>query len=372
MDATPQARRLEVIRRTMIDQGLDALLISQPENRSYLSGFKAGDAALIESSGHLFITRHQALLMTDFRYTEEAAEEAPDYEIKTYTKGLAILLAEEIELTGANGLGRIERLGFEAEWLTHAVVSDLSEKLAPVSLVPTRQLVSGMRIIKDGAEVAAMDRSLACIEEVLDGMIAALEPGMTELEAAWLIYEGLHKHGAEPAFETIVASGPNGAKPHAVPGNKKLAEGEPIVIDVGAKLDGYCSDITRTVCIGEPPQGEFREVYATVRKAQLHALANIEPHMDSVTADAFARDIISQAGYGPQFGHSLGHGVGLATHEAPSVSPLRSTELKPGMIFTVEPGIYLPGRFGIRLEVMAEMTGDGVRQMGGLDRFYSF
>lgn len=361
----PHAARLAALRTKLAEGGLAALLISQPQNRRYLSGFRADDAALDESSGHLLITAEAALLLTDFRYAEEAAQEAPLFEVKVYRRGLAELLAE---------LGdelAFDRLGFEADWLTYDAVKTLTDKLERIKLSPTKGLTAGLRLIKSADEVAAMERSLAIIEEIMANLGDWLQPGKTEAEAAWFVFEQLAQRNATPAFPTIVAAGENGAKPHAVPGDRVIAQGEPIVVDAGAKLDGYCSDITRTFYLGEP-DAKFKEVYSTVRRAQLAALAGIKPGLDATAADALAREVIAQAGYGEAFGHSLGHGVGLATHEGPSVGPVRSAELTPGMIFTVEPGIYLPGWGGVRLEVMAHLTEQGLKRMGDLDLFYEF
>ncbi|MBW1713945.1 MAG: aminopeptidase P family protein [Deltaproteobacteria bacterium] len=349
----------------MAGQELEALLVSRPENRRYLSGYEAEDAGLTESAGHLLISADKALVLTDFRYEEEAAEEAAGFEVKVYKEGLDKLLAGLVKDLG------ISRLGFEADYLTYSAVRKLVKALDKVKMVPTTELVSGLRVIKEPHEVQAIEVSLALIEEVMDRLIADLKPGQTERQAAWRIVTGLKEKGAEPAFETIVASGPNGAKPHAVPTERTMGQGEAIVIDAGARLKGYCSDITRTVCLGRPSR-KFKEVYQTVRQAQLAAIEGLRPGMTSAQADSLAREVILRAGYGQNFGHSLGHGVGLAPHEAPSLSPLREDPLEPGMVHTIEPGIYLPGWGGVRLEVMALVTETGCRVLGALDRFYSF
>ncbi len=357
--------RLADLRESMRQAGLPALLISRPENRRYLSGFKADDGAFTESSGHLLITPERAFVLTDFRYQEEAAEEAPGYEVRVYNRGLDKLLAELAEEFS------IKILGFEEDYLIYKQVRILSKTLGGLELKPTTDLVSDLRIIKEPAEVEAVEASLALIEEVLDALIEELRPGIAEEDAAWQIVAGLRERGAGIAFEPIVASGPNGAKPHAVPGPRKIREGETIVMDVGALLEGYRSDITRTVWLG-PFSDKFRQVYSTVREAQLMAIEGIEPGMSTIQADALARDVIKKAGFGEAFGHSLGHGVGLATHEPPGLSPLKSVELRPGMVHTIEPGIYLPGWGGVRLEVMAVVTERGCRVLGNLNRFYSF
>ena len=358
--------RLAALRKAMQDSGLPGLLVSRPENRRYLSGFKADDGALTESSGHLLITPDKALLLTDSRYSEEAAEEAPGFEVRVYKKGLDKLLAELAKELG------LPTLGFEEDYLIFNQVKTLAKELEEgVELKATTDLVANLRIIKEPAEVEALEASLALIEEVLDGLIGDLRPGMTEDEGAWRIISGLRERGAGIAFEPIVASGPNGAKPHAVPGPRKIQEGETVVIDVGARLAGYRSDITRTVWLG-PFSDKFKEVYSTVREAQMAAVEGIRPGMSTKEADSLARKVIDKAGYGEFFGHALGHGVGLATHEPPGLSPLKAVELKPGMVHTIEPGIYLPGWGGVRLEIMARVTESGCRVLGGLDRFYDF
>lgn len=357
--------RIEALRRSMVDRDIDALLISGPENRRYLSGFRAMDDTIVESPGRLLITPEQSLLLTDFRYQEDAANEAPDYEVAVYKKGLADLLVELQDRFG------FRKLGFETEYTTVAAHQALAKKLDMIELVPTSGLTAALRLIKSGAEIEAMEKSLAIIEAVLDRVIDRLAPGTTERQAAWWILEGLHDHGAGVGFEPIVAGGPNGAKPHATPSDRPMTEGEPIIFDVGAELDGYRSDITRTVCLGRP-SGKLKEVYAVVRRAQLAALAGIKPGLTMKQADALARDVIAEAGYGPDFGHSLGHGVGLAVHEEPHLSPLKDDLLQPGMVHSVEPGIYLPGWGGVRLEVMATVTEDGCRELGRLNRFYEF
>jgi Xaa-Pro aminopeptidase len=182
----------------------------------------------------------------------------------------------------------------------------------------------------------------------------------------------MRKQGADDAaFPPIVASGPNGALPHAVPTERRIGKGEPIILDVGAKVDGYCSDMTRTVFLGNPPS-DFKEIYKVVRKAQVFALESVRPGMKTDEADLIARDVITNAGFGDFFGHSLGHGIGMAPHERPSVGPLKPEVLKEGMVFTIEPGIYIPGKGGIRLEEMVILEGDGARLLTINKNFYFF
>ncbi len=361
----PYATRLKKLRAALAPKKLDAILISQPENRRYLSGFKAEDGSLTESSGHLLITARKSFLLTDFRYAEEAEEEALGFEVQVYRQGLAQLLA------GLLPEMKVGRLGFESDFLPFGAVKKLAKALKEIKLAPTEALASDLRTLKDNKEIKALEASLSVIEAVLDEAIGRLKPGVSEQEAAWWIIEGLKNRGAAPAFPPIVASGPNASKPHAVPTTRRLKARETIILDVGARVEGYCSDITRTVWLGRPTK-KFEEIYAAVRRAQRAALEGVRPNMTTKEADALARKIIEEAGFGPAFGHGLGHGVGLATHEAPSLSPLKTTPLRKGMVFTVEPGVYLPGWGGVRLEVMAALERSGCRPLGGLDRFYNF
>jgi Xaa-Pro aminopeptidase len=348
----------------------DAAWIIQPENRRYLSGFKAEDTQLNESSGSLLIAHDANLLITDSRYETEARKEARDFEITLFNKGLLEGLPELIESLG------IKKLGFEEDHLTWGLHQKLAKKLrmlvSPVRLSPLKELVEEMRVIKDKEEIQAMATSADLMSEILDEVIEGLKPGLTEKSIAWQI-EGLaRERGAEAlAFPSIVASGPNGALPHAVPTTRKLGPGEPVVLDVGVKLDGYCCDMTRTIFLGNP-KPKFRKIYKIVRQAQIAALQEIRPGVESTYPDSVAREIIKGAGYGEYFGHSLGHGVGLATHERPRLSPQGPVVLQEGMVVTVEPGIYLPGEGGVRLEEMVAIEKNGSRILTKEKHFYNF
>jgi len=206
---------------------------------------------------------------------------------------------------------------------------------------------------------------------VLAQVIDELTPGQVEKGIAWKIETLIREQGADgAAFPPIVASGPNSALPHAVPTERRIEKGEPIILDVGAKIDGYCSDMTRTVFLGNPTS-DFKEIYKVVREAQVFALESVRPGMKSDEADSIARDVIKNAGFGDFFGHSLGHGIGMAPHERPSIGPLKPEVLKEGMVFTVEPGIYIPGKGGVRLEEMVLLEGDGARILTTNKNFYN-
>jgi len=354
----------------MASSGPDAAWIVQPENRRYLSGFKAEDTHFPESSGSLLIGKERSLLVTDSRYTLQAEGEAPVFEIKTLKQDLTDAMPAWVEDMKAR------TLGFEQDYLTwglhrklHARLSTLSP---PVDLIPLDPWVEEMREVKGPEEIALLKAAADIISNVLDEVAGRLLPGMTEKEIAWEI-EGLAREaGADGlSFPPIVASGPNSALPHAVPTERKIQENEPVVLDLGARLDGYCSDVTRTVFLGDPSP-EFRTVYRTVRQAQLAALNQVRPLVESTHLDAQARDLIRDAGFGEYFGHGLGHGVGLAVHERPRVGPRNPVRLPKGTVFTIEPGIYLPGRGGVRLEEMVLIEETGPRILTRSNAFYDF
>ena len=348
----------------------DTAWIIQPENRRYLSGFKAGDCQLNESSGSLLIDQTRCLLVTDSRYTLEARQEAPEFEIHTVAQGVVESFSALLVDMGTADLG------FEQDHLTWGLHNQLTKKLEalspPVRLVPLNGVVEEMREVKEAQEIKTLENSAEVISAILDEVISGLKPGLTERQVAWQI-EGLAREaGAESlAFPPIVASGPHSALPHAVPTDRKLRSKEPIIIDIGARLNGYCSDITRTVFLGGA-EWDFMKIYRTVRKAQLAALKEIRPGVESTHPDGVARQIIREAGFGEYFGHGLGHGVGLAAHERPRLGPQRPERLKKGMVVTVEPGIYLPGKGGVRLEEMVVIEDDGFRLLTKNRSFYDF
>lgn len=341
--------RLERIRVRLSDEGLDWLLVSGPENRRYLSGFTG-------SSGYLLISQEEALLATDFRYFQQVQEQAPAYTLAKMQGGTVESLASILQQHVAEGA----RLGFEAEHLTVALYEKLRGAVGAAQWVPTQGLVENLRAVKEPGEIQAIRRAVALADEVLEAILPTLRPGMTEKEVAWRLESAMRERGAEKvSFDLIVASGPNGAKPHAVTSDRPLGKGEPIVIDMGCVVDGYCSDLTRTIVLGEP-DGRFRDLYDLVLRAQRAAEEGIRPGMTGREADALAREVIDAAGYKEEFGHSLGHGVGLEVHELPRLSALAEEPLQEGMVFTVEPGVYIPGWGGIRIEDMAVLQRDGV------------
>ncbi len=362
--------RLRSLRGKFDALEVDTVWIIQPENRRYLSGFKAADGQLNESSGSLFITPDQALLLTDSRYTTQAQQEIDDFEVITHKQSLIDALPEIFERLNTR------RLGFEGGYLIWDLYQKAIEKTSdhspPVEFVPLSNLVEEMREIKEPEEVEVLSRSAQLMGDVLARVIEELRPGQAENDVAWRIETLIREQDTDGvAFPPIVATGANSALPHAIPTNRIVGEGEPIILDVGARVDGYCSDMTRTIFLGKPPS-YFKEIYRVVREAQVSALECVRPGMKTNEADSIARDFIKKAGFGDFFGHSLGHGIGLAPHESPGVGPLRPKALKEGMVFTIEPGIYVPGKGGVRLEEMVIVEKDGARVLTTNKNFYSF
>ena len=335
---------------------LDGLLVSQPENRRYLSGYSALDHGIAESSGCLLIpARGEPRLLTDFRFKLQAEAEAGSLAVVLYPKGLLALLKELLPDL------KILTLGFESDYTLYSFAEKLKalgDKIG-VRLVPTTGLVENLRLIKDEDEIARLQASVALNEQVFAEVYRSLAPGRTERELALVIESTMRRLGAQsPSFDTIVATGRNSALPHAVPGPVVIERHHPLMIDMGLILDGYCSDMTRTLVLGTPDD-RYLEIHRLVRRAQLAALAAIREGVVAASVDKIARDIIGEAGYGPAFGHSLGHGVGLAVHEEPRLSARNGKKLRAGMVVTVEPGIYIPGWGGVRLENMVVVREDG-------------
>ena len=347
--------RLERLRPQLRERELDALLVSTPENRRYLSGFTG-------SAGYLFITQKDAVLATDFRYIEQSDRQAPDYRVDRIGRDMSWLvnLAQE---TGA------KRIGFESDHLTVAQYQRLTETLKEaseqdhLSLVATSGIVEELRSIKDAQELALLMKAVEIADQAFEEVAPTIRVGEPEKEVAWRLEQVMRKLGAEKvSFDTIVASGPNGALPHHRAGEDPISEGVPIVIDMGASYEGYCSDMTRTICLGTPDE-TFRKVYDIVLGAQETACATAQEGMTAGEVDALARNIIQEAGYGDQFGHALGHGIGLAVHEFPGVAPNAPATMVDDMVFTIEPGIYLPGWGGVRIEDTVVMEGGRVRRL---------
>lgn len=330
----------------------DAALILSETNRFYYTGFAASDGALLVSPA-------LTVFYTDSRYTE-AAENKLGKEAVRDSGRLYEDLAAVFESNG------IERVAIEADRVTLSQFVELQKKLPGVTLVSDDALtkeINAERAVKAPEEVGAIVEAQRIAERALDTVLGLIRPGMTEKEIALkLEYEMLSKGAEALSFETICVSGANSSLPHGVPGNKKVENGDFITMDFGAVVRGYHSDMTRTVALGRA-DGEMRRVYATVLEAQTAALAAMADGTTCFDADKAARDVIGNAGYGAYFGHGTGHGVGVEIHEKPNVSPRGADTLKTGNVVTAEPGIYLPGRFGVRIEDMALITASGCENL---------
>lgn len=347
--------RLQNLRSLLSGQQIDAIFISQPTNRYYLSGFTGSD-------GYLLVSHSQAILVTDFRYTEQARQQASEFRVfQISSAGFANWIPTLVAELG------VKRIAFESNDLTFSLHRDLvgaARRLAPElrpRLVPTHGIVESLRSVKEPHEVDMIRNAASLADATVEHAATLLKPGITENEMAWSLELFLRESGSgSMPFPIIVASGPNSARPHAQPTDRVINEGEPIVIDLGARFGGYCSDITRTLFMGKPDEN-MAGIYSLVREAQNAAITGISAGMSGDTADQLARKIITDAGYGDSFGHGLGHGVGLDVHEQPRLGSKSDDVLTSGMVFTIEPGIYIEGRGGIRIEDMVLLEESGPR-----------
>jgi len=345
--ADPVERRA-FVRERIARSDLDALLVLGLPNIRYLSGF-SGSAGLL-------VVRAEPpdVFFTDFRYQSQVAAELDgSVEVRIETEGLLKVAREFLTGQGA------ARVAFEREQLTYRGWAEWSQTEGP-ALVPVAEWVEEVRAVKSPAEIHAIRRACRVADDTFERMLDEVRAGITERDLAARLELELTARGAQGAsFDTIVAFGEGSALPHARPGSRELRRGEVVLFDFGAVVDGYVSDVTRTVSCGEPP-AEMRQVYAVVLEAQGAALRGIQAGMSGPEADGLARDVIEAAGYGERFGHSLGHGIGLEVHEAPRLGKKSEDRLAPGMTITIEPGIYLEGIGGVRIEDDAVITESGL------------
>ena len=360
----PIKTRIEHIRQELTTNGLDAVLVLVAENRYYLSGYSAEDSQFDETAGALVVSADALVLATDSRFDVQAADEAPLYEVVCYKRGLA----EELPII-VKRLG-IRRLGFESVRMTVLQLDKLRISLesagVSVELIPVVDWVENLRAVKTEDEIEATRLALAIAEDAFESALERITPGMTEKAAAWELEKAMRDLGADAlSFPIICAEGTNSALPHAIPGDRVLRAGTPLLFDWGVRRDHYCSDISRTIVFGQPDD-TFKKIYRTVREAQRRAIYAIRAGVSSTAVDTIAREFIADAGFSGKFGHGLGHGTGIAVHEAPRLSPLRDTPLEAGMIVTVEPGIYLPEWGGVRLENQVVVRDDGAEVLNRL------
>ena len=352
--------RLRRLQAEMPAKQLDALLIDSPVELRYVTGYTGSNGlALLPSGDGRAVQGGEPRFLTDFRYVaQSAAEVAPAFERTIVTGELRDQVPGLLE-------GEQGRLGFDAAKLTVKAHSRLRELLPEGwELIDAGGLVEELRLVKEPAEIALISAATALADEALRGVLETGLVGRTEREVAFELETAMRRLGAEaPSFPSIVAAGAHGALPHAQPREVEIPGDVLVTIDWGAVHDGYCSDCTRTYATGEGISAQAREVYGVVLEAQLAGLEAVRPGPNGREVDAAARDVIDRAGYGEQFGHGLGHGVGLEIHEAPRLSRTAGEEpLQAGSVVTVEPGVYLPGALGVRIEDLT-VVGDGGREV---------
>jgi Xaa-Pro aminopeptidase len=343
-----RGERLEAL---LTEKELDRFLVTDLTNVRYLTGFTGTNGACVCGPG-------LRLFLTDFRYTERAAAEVEGWEPLTLAGDWLKGIAERLQ----------GRVGFEDDQMSVRLLEKLKEKLADgTEMVAAGGRVEKLRRVKDDEELAAIAEASELADEVWRWSLEQGLAGRSEREVARAAEARIRELGGDPSFPAIVAAGPDGALPHAEPGEREIGRGELVVFDMGASLDGYCSDGTRTFATGDPGE-EGRAVYEVVRRAQQAALEAIHAGVTGEDVDGAARTVIDGAGYGDRFGHALGHGVGLEVHEGPRLAQRSDDVLTAGEVVTVEPGIYLPGKLGVRIEDLVVVSDEGLRNLSALPK----
>ncbi|SET61514.1 Xaa-Pro aminopeptidase [Salinibacillus kushneri] len=328
--------KLDKFRSALANQGLDGLLITSEKNRRYMTGFTG-------TAGVALITEQAALFVTDFRYTEQAKEQAKGFDIIEHKTPIHKEVAKQVKRLG------IKTLGFEKDHMTYSTYETYKNELS-VDLIPSSGLIEKLRLIKTNDEMKLIKQACEIADAAFEHILGYISPGVKEIDVSNELEFFMRKQGAESSsFDIIVASGYRSALPHGVASEKTIEKGELVTLDFGAYYKGYCSDITRTVAVGQI-NDQLKEIYDTVLQAQLKGVDGIKPGITGIEADALTRDYIKEKGYGEYFGHSTGHGIGLDVHEGPGLSFRSEQILEPGMVVTVEPGIYVSDVGGCRIE----------------------
>jgi len=347
--------RVAALQAKIAERGLDALFVTEPGNRRYISGFTG-------SNGIIIISPEGGSVATDFRYYEQVRQQAPAFAVVELGPDQNAGLAAH---TSARGYARI---GYDGAHITVDHLSRWQEAMPEVTWESASGWVEELRRVKDASEIAQIRVAVALADEAMAHIMDWIRPGVTERQVAWELEVYMRTHGAERlSFDTIVGGGVNGAKPHAVVSDRVIERGDPVVIDMGAMCGGYCSDLTRSFCVGEASDA-YLQAWNLVLEAQVSAEAAIKAGVTGREADAVAREIIDQGGFEGKFGHGLGHGVGLAIHEAPSLSMRSEDTLVAGHVATVEPGVYDPAWGGIRIEDMILVLEDGCEVLTGVPK----
>ena len=335
----------------LADLEIDAIVITRSPNVRYLSGFTG-------SNGQVLVGQAESVFFTDGRYTEQSRHEVEGIDRVTYPEGFGRSLAEQCARLG------VTRLGFEAHDVTVALLAKLTQKLPGIDLIPSEEQVEHLRWVKDADELGALQQAQDATDAAFESVLEYLAVGMTEQQVARELDQLMRRAGADGlAFDPIVAFGESAAEPHHEPTHRVLEEGDVIKIDFGALSAGYHADMTRTVAFGAPP-AQLKKLHDIVREAQQAGIDAVKAGVTGGSVDAVSRAVIIDAGYGEHFSHSLGHGVGLEIHEGPSLVKDGDEVLPVGAVVTVEPGIYIPGLGGVRIEDSVEVTQDGCRVLG--------
>ncbi|MDV2685133.1 Xaa-Pro peptidase family protein [Alkalihalophilus lindianensis] len=339
-------KRVEALREQLKHAEVDGLLITSAHNRQYMTTFTG-------TAGVAIVTQSAAVFITDFRYMEQAREQAKGFDIVQHSGPIFEEVAKQVELL------KVKTLGFEQSQLTYEAHQLYSKFIESATLIPVSGLIEKLRLIKDSAEIKLISDAAEIADAAFQHITTFIRPGLSELEVSNELEFFMRKQGAaSSSFDIIVASGYRSALPHGVASEKIIDKGELVTLDFGAYYKGYCSDITRTLAVGEVSD-ELKTIYHTVLEAQLRGMEGIKPGITGKQADALTRDYITEKGYGEYFGHSTGHGLGMEVHEGPSLSVKSETILEPGMIVTVEPGIYVAGVGGTRIEDDTLITENG-------------
>ncbi|UOY89776.1 M24 family metallopeptidase [Bacillus glycinifermentans] len=338
--------KLKKLRELFGGLGIEGLLVTSSVNLRYITGFTG-------SAGLAVISEDKAVFITDFRYTEQAKQQIKGFEIIEHTGSIIKKAADAIKEMGLN------KIGFEQDKMTYGTYAAYKDLLGPAELVPVSESVEKLRLIKSSEEIKILKEAAKIADDAFSHILTVIKPGMTEISIANELEFYMRSQGADhSSFDMIVASGVRSSLPHGVASDKTVEKGDFVTLDFGAYYKGYCSDITRTIAVGEPSD-ELKGIYQTVFEAQAFGMQNIRPGITGKQADAYTRDHIASKGYGDYFGHSTGHGLGMEVHEGPALSVRSDQLLEKGMVVTVEPGIYIPGKGGVRIEDDIVLTEGG-------------
>ncbi|MEL7563860.1 MAG: Xaa-Pro peptidase family protein [Dehalobacterium sp.] len=340
--------RIDKVLKVMEDHEVDALFLMRKANIRYVSGFTGTDSYVV-------LAKHARIFITDSRYTEQAEQECPEFEIYQHRNGSTL----EDTVAQICWKFRIKKLGFEQDFITFEIYDKINNALDEIEFIPTSGIVENVRAVKGSSEIKLIERAAQIADDAFTDILGFIKPGITEMDIERELEYLIKKKGAlSVSFPTIVASGPRSSLPHAIPTDRKIQRGDFITLDFGALYEGYCSDMTRTVVMGEP-SAKQKEIYQIVREAQEAGVKAVRAGVRGIDGDKFARDVIEKAGYGEYFGHGLGHGIGLEIHEEPNLNKRNEKMLCAGSVVTVEPGIYLPHWGGVRIEDSVVVTADG-------------